>query len=312
MKSCNQFLAIVITFITFIATGPVLSKNEIHDNVNYQPITKQGKKWRIGYYQGGYSDNYYPYISNTIKGLIDLGWIERIEIPVIADKDPKKFWDWLAMNVKSNYVEFPADAFYNSDWNKETRMVTKKTIIDRLNNKKDIDLMIAMGTWAGVDLANNSHNTPIMVMSSSDPISSGIIISNEDSGYDHVFARVDPSRWERQIRIFYKTIGFKKLGVAYEDTTLGRSYASIDMIDSIAKEKQFNIIRCFTKDDVPDKKVAEESVVKCFENLAPQVDAIYVVQQQGINSTTIPKLVTIANRYRIPTFSQRNRSFPSR
>lgn len=261
---------------------------------------------------GGYSDNYYPYISNTIKGLIDLGWIERIEIPVIADKDPKKFWDWLAMNVKSNYVEFPADAFYNSDWNKETRMVTKKTIIDRLNNKKDIDLMIAMGTWAGVDLANNSHNTPIMVMSSSDPISSGIIISNEDSGYDHVFARVDPSRWERQIRIFYKTIGFKKLGVAYEDTTLGRSYASIDMIDSIAKEKQFNIIRCFTKDDVPDKKVAEESVVKCFENLAPQVDAIYVVQQQGINSTTIPKLVTIANRYRIPTFSQRNRSFPSR
>ncbi len=304
MKSYNHFLVVVIVFMAFIATGSVWSKNDIHDNVNYQPITKQGKKWRIGYYQGGYSDNYYPYISYTIKGLIDLGWIDRIEIPTIADKDPKKFWNWLATNVKSNYVEFPTDAFYNADWNKETRMVTKKTIIDRLNNKKDIDLIIAMGTWAGVDLANNSHNTPVMVMSSSDPISSGIIISNEDSGYDHVFARIDPNRWERQIRIFYKTIGFKKLGVAYEDTTLGRSYASIDMIESIAKEKQFNIIRCFTKDDVPDKKIAEESVVKCFENLAPQVDAIYVVQQQGVNSTTIPKLVTIANRYRIPTFSQ--------
>ncbi|NMQ19413.1 ABC transporter substrate-binding protein [Candidatus Competibacter phosphatis] len=262
------------------------------------------KKWRIAYYQGGNSYAYYPYLAAVVKGLIDLGWIERIELPIIVDKDPKKLWSWLGQNIKSPYIEFPIDAFFNANWSNTTRIEVVNTILERLNKKKDIDLIIAMGTWAGKDLANNKHNTPTMVMSSTDPKNSGIIESNEDSGQDHLFARVDPNRWERQVRIFYNTIGFKKLGIAYEDSPLGKTYAAIDVIESLAKEKNFQIVRCFTKDDIPDKEQAGQSVVKCFENLAPQVDAIYVVIQQGVNSTTIPKLVSIANRYRIPTFSQ--------
>jgi ABC-type uncharacterized transport system substrate-binding protein len=161
-----------------------------------------------------------------------------------------------------------------------------------------------MGTWAGKDMANNEHNTPTMVMSSTDPVRAGIIASNQDSGYDHIFARVDPGRWERQIQIFHKIIDFKKLGIAYENSVLGRSYAAIDLIEKIAKEKGFDIVRCFTKDDIPNPEEAGESVVKCFEEIAPKVDAIYVVMQNGVNDNTLPKLVSIANKYRIPTFSQ--------
>jgi len=299
----KHIMAILIIAITFIAGGNAWPREQ-SDNFSYQPTTHQGKKWRIAYYQGGFSSAYFPYLSATVTGLINLGWIERVELPTISDKDPKKLWEWLAKNVKSSYVEFPADAFYSADWDSSTRTVMKKAIIDRLNTKKDIDLIIAMGTWAGKDLANNDHQTPTMVMSSTDPVSSGIIASNEDSGYDHVFARVDPRRWERQIRIFHKIIGFKKLGIAYEDSPLGKSYAAIDLIESIAKEKRFEIVRCFTNDDIPNKEQAEASVIKCFETLAPQVDAIYVVIQQGVNAETIPKLVAITNKYHIPTFSQ--------
>ena len=199
----------------------------------------------------GISNNYFPYLVATVKGLIDLGWIEKQDIPASKDKDTKEFWDWLAKNVKSDYIEFIADAYYSANWNSAVREDLTKNIIDRLNTKKDIDLIIAMGTWAGKDLANNKHTTPIMVMSSTDPVRAGIIASNEDSGYDHVFARVDPGRWERQIQIFHKVIGFKKLGIAYENSHLGRSYAAIDLIEKIAKEKGFDIVRCFTKDDIP-------------------------------------------------------------
>ena len=76
-------------------------------------------------------------------------------------------------------------------------------IIDRLNRKKDIDLIIAAGTWAGQDLANDRHKTPTIVISTSNPLSSGIIKSLEDSGYDHVHARMNPYRYERQVRIFH-------------------------------------------------------------------------------------------------------------
>jgi ABC-type uncharacterized transport system substrate-binding protein len=44
--------------------------------------------------------------------------------------------------------------------------------------------------------------------------------------------------------------------------------------------------------------------VKCFEDLAEKVEAIYVTVQRGVNPKTIPQLVKIAHANRIPTFSQ--------
>ena len=40
--------------------------------------------------------------------------------------------------------------------------------------------MIAMGTWAGQDLANGEHSVPTVVASCSDPIGSGIVKSAEE------------------------------------------------------------------------------------------------------------------------------------
>jgi ABC-type uncharacterized transport system substrate-binding protein len=100
-------------------------------------------------------------------------------------------------------------------------------------------------------------------------------------------------------------VGFKKLGVAYEDTVSGRSIAGIEVVEKIAKERGFEIFRCFSKDDVPDKKIAEETCKQCFNNLAKQkVEALYVTLQNGVSSNSIPQLVEIANSYGIPTFSQ--------
>jgi len=173
-----------------------------------------------------------------------------------------------------------------------------------LNKKKGIDLMIAMGTWAGQDLANNDHSTPTEVMSASDPLAAGIIKSIEDSGYDHVHAQIDPYRYERQVRIFHDMVGFKKMGICYEDTEAGRSYAAIDKVEKVAKERGFQIVRSFTKSDVADTKLAEESVKKAFRDLVKQCDAIYVTVQGGVNYRSIPELANIANSYQIPTFSQ--------
>ena len=66
----------------------------------------------------------------------------------------------------------------------------------------------------------------------------------------------------------------------------------------------FEIVTCHTQSDISDQTIAGQSVVQCFERLAKEADAIYVTLQGGVNTQTIPKLVEIANRHRIPTFSQ--------
>jgi ABC-type uncharacterized transport system substrate-binding protein len=285
-----------------MANLPAVAANE--GDFSTAPRTNNGKKWRIGYYEGGEYIDYQKIFTETIKGLMELGWIEQANLPIQKGEQTQQLWNWLATKAKSKYLRFVKNAHYSANWDDKFRRNMADAIIKRLNKKKGIDLMIAMGTWAGQDLANNDHSTPTEVMSASDPLAAGIIKSIEDSGYDHVHAQIDPHRYERQVRVFHEMVGFKKIGICYEDTEAGRSYAAIDKVEKVAKERGFQIIRSFTKSDVADTKLAEESVKKAFRELVEKCDAIYVTVQGGVNYRSIPELANIANSYQIPTFSQ--------
>ena len=294
-----QLLA-VFTLSVAVSLAFAEKKFSVHPN----KINK-GKRIHIGYLEGGPFYNYPPNLIAFVLGLAELGWLETPDIPPRKDEaDAKSVWQWLAHNVKSDYVEFVPDAFYCSNWDIKFRATQREKVIKRLKTKQDIDFMIAMGTWAGQDLANNEHHTPVMVFSSSDPIRSKIVKSVEDSGYDHVHARVDPTRYERQVRLFHDIIGFKKLGVAYEDSFEGRTYAAISDIEKVAKERNFEIVRCFSKNQVPDIQMANDSVVKCHEELAPKVEAVYLTNQTGVNIYNMKRLLEPLMKFKIPTFSQ--------
>lgn len=301
MKELKRIVVFLLLAVVVSCGGAMAAENE---TVDTNPVTNQGKKWRIGYYEGGEYIDYQKIFTTTVKGLMELGWIEYTHIPTQKGEQTKQLWDWLATEAKSDYLEFVKDCHYSAKWDDDLRIKMTKTVIDRLNKKKDIDLMIAMGTWAGKDLANNKHSTFTEVISASDPITAGIVKSVEDSGYDHVHAQIDPYRYERQVRVFHDITGFKKLGICYEDTKAGRSYAAIDKVEKIAEERGFEIVRSFTKSDVADKRLAEESVKKSFQELVKKCDAIYVTVQGGVSYNSIPDLVSIANKNQVPTFSQ--------
>ena len=301
MRVFAKLLAVMLA-VVLLAHAPVSAKSDKQYGV--APTTNKGKKWRIGYHEGGEYGDYQKVLIATLQGLMELGWMEKMEIPPQKGEQTKDLWNWLATNTKSKYIEFVKDAHYSANWDKQLRESVKEEMIGRLNQRKDIDLIIAAGTWAGQDLANNRHKTPTIVISTSNPLSSNIIKSVEDSGYDQVHARINPYRYERQIGVFHDIIGFRKLGIAYENSSGGRVYAAFDKVEKIAKERGFEIVSCYTLDEVPDKKVSEQSVKKCFHELEKKVDAIYVTIQNGVNKRSIPDLVEIANTARIPTFAQ--------
>ncbi len=94
-----------------------------------------------------------------------------------------------------------------------------------------------------------------------------------------------PDRYLRQVSLFHDLIRFKTLGVAYENSFEGRSYASIETIEKLAAERGFNVVSCHTLSDIADRSVANRSVIDCFNKLATKVDAIYVTNQ-GAESIT--------------------------
>lgn len=298
LKSIGAFLWICL----FLLNGSLFAADK--GNFSIQPNLNNGQKWRIGYYEGGPYSAYQQNLIALLNGLMELGWIGSTEIPHQEGEQTQELWKWLGTVSKSSYIEFVQDAHYSAEWDEKDQPVMTAAIIERLNIKQDIDLMIVAGTSAGKAMANDQHHVPCVIISTSDPLSAGIIKSIEDSGYDHVHARVDPTRYERQIQIFHDIIGFQKLGVAYDNSAIGISGGSIDKVEKVAKEGGFEVISCYTKDNIPDVKISEDSVKHCFEELVKQVDAIYVTLQNGVNPQSIPSLVNIANTAKIPTFSQ--------
>ena len=276
------------------------------DEVPVKPVKHNGKKWRMAIYQGGNYADYSKILVSTIKGLMESGWLEKKDIPEKETESTKKIWFWLSTNAKSDYIDFVADGYYSADWNDEVRKNLKKQILLRIENKKDLDFILAVGTWAAQDISNAKINIPAMGISISDPIASGIIKSVEDSGNEYFTARVDPTRDERQIRIFHDIVGFKKLGIPYEDSLEGRSYAAMDVIEKLSKELNFEIVRAFTKEsNVVSKEIAVESVKQALKKLIKTADALYIpVAPNGISPESIADLVKIINDGRIPTFSQ--------
>jgi ABC-type uncharacterized transport system substrate-binding protein len=302
MKKYYQYvmLNVVLFFLLSVSLGLAADKKQYSTS----PPTQASKKWRIGYYEAGAYHNYPKTLIAIVNGLAVLGWIEPVSVPFTeGDKTTDKLWLWLAANIKSKYLEFPADAYYSYNWNKELREKTKQTALKRLKENRDIDLMIAMGTNAGQDLANNEHSVPTMVCSTSDPIDSKIIKSAEDSGYNHIHAHVDPTRYMRQIEAFHDIFDFKKIGVVFQNTVAGRSYAAIEDIQKVAKQRKFEIVECHIPDGL-DKKEAMAAVVKCVQEVAPKIDAFYLTQQLGVNNESLPQILAITNSHKIPVFSQ--------
>ena len=301
MKKVISFILLLTVILLLITPLSVIAKDSKYKTT---PLLNNGKKWRIGYYEGGPYINYPANLITLVKGLNELGWMEPVTIDVKKNPtDSRAVWDELS-KAKSNYIQFVPDAYWSANWDKTVRVKNSENAIKRLK-AGDINFMIAMGTWAGQDLANNNHSVSTMVVSVSDPVQSNIVKSAEDSGYDHVHAKCDPTRYINQIKLFHNMFNFKKLGIVYENSIEGRSYAAIADVEKVAKDREFEIVKCEAPFSGVEEIESVKALILCHEQLAPKVDAVYVTVHRGIVSEHMPEILAPLYKHKIPTFSMR-------
>lgn len=296
--------AVLAAVVAAAAITPDSARAGAGDQFPAAPVLNQGKKWRCAYYEGGAYPDYQIIFLATVAGLIKRGWVEPMEFPEYT-KDHGEFWRKFSASVKSDYIEFVADAFYSSDFKDDIRPKTRAAFHRRLQEKKDIDFIFAMGTWAGQDLAVKEVQVPTIVASTSNPIAAKIIASAEDSGWDHIHATVDPDRYERQVRLFHGMVNFKKLGVVFENSPEGRTFSAIDEVEKVARELNFHVISCEAKFSNTSKKAAEKEVVDCYTRIAPQVDAVYITVHRGVTLRNLDDIIKPLTEHKLPTFSMK-------
>ncbi|WP_207482398.1 ABC transporter substrate binding protein [Arenibaculum pallidiluteum] len=267
------------------------------------PRRNGNRRWRIGYAEGLSFINFAGTLEGIVRGLDRQGWISDTSgMPYVdGQSDTKAMWDWLAAR-DDQYVEFVPDAHFGG-----LSSAPAEPIVEQLR-AGDLDLMIVMGTVAGQKLATDAHTTPTLVFSATNPVTAGFAKSESDSGRDHVWAHMDLSRTTRQLRLFYETFRFKKLGVVYEDTAGGRGVASIGQVEEVAERLGFTLVRRFvdrptnTRDpEIMERYYAELS--RAWTEIAGEADAVYVTFGQW-TPDRFPALARILIDRRVPTFSQ--------
>lgn len=308
MKRFKKIAAVLVILLLVFSVSPGIgAPGTSEKKITTDPVSNDGKKWRIGFCE---SEPYMDYASSLYylaRGLDELGWISGTETMsyVEGQDDTLKMWQWLA-NHNSKYIEFVPDAYYSLKSMPDIPGQNKEDIIiKRLQDRKDIDLMIVTGTKAGLALANNRHNVPVLVFSASDPVGAGIVKSDTDSGNDHVWAHIDRNQYRRQVQVFHDIFGFKKLGIVYENTEVARSYGAIGDIEDVAKAKGFQLVRKFVYEPVTDQDFDRyyREVMEANRELASKVDAMLVIATV-IPAEKVPPLIQPFNEKKIPTFSQ--------
>lgn len=305
MKSGRPAVFIVLLIIVSILAVPVFAVNKQQDSeIALTPSDNKGHKYRLAYCETEPFTNYAGTFYGLIKGLEKLGWIHNIEGLEYSQgqSDTKVMWNWLASHDVSPYLEFISDAHYTLSLMEGEQ--PEAAVIKRLQNQ-NIDLLIGMGTRAGKAVANDQHQVPVAVFSTSNAVRSGIIKSENDSGNKHIWAHMDPRLYQRQITVFHDIFGFKKMGMVYEDSSMGKIYAAVDDAQQVVAKQDFKVVAYPIKEPAndDDRERYYADLLEIHQKLAGEVDAMYLTMAP-IESSRLPQLLAPFYARKIPVFSQ--------
>lgn len=265
-----------------------------------------GKVWRVIYVEGGPFSDYQRIFQGLALGLEERGLIENGHVPLPPDSEETRgMWRWLVSHAGGEHIVFLPDGFYSAGWDKQQRERIRQDVLQRIREKKDVDMILAFGTWAGQDFSAQDLPVPVIVSSVTNAVDSGIIPSVSDSGRDNLVAPIEPDRFKRQVLLFHDIFAFKTLGIAYEDTPAGRGSIALKEIEDAAGELGVTLVRCTDTFDIQDADLASDRLLACHKKLAEQgVEAVYLTYNVGLQADAMRRVLQPLADARIPTFSQ--------
>ncbi|WP_300717913.1 ABC transporter substrate binding protein [uncultured Desulfovibrio sp.] len=264
------------------------------------------KAWRVIYVEGGPFSDYQRIFQGLALGLEERGLIENGHVPLPSDSEETQgMWQWLASHAGGERIVFLPDGFYSAGWDKQQRERIRQDVLQRIRERKDVDMILAFGTWAGQDFSAQDLPVPVIVSSVTNAVDSGIIPSVSDSGRDNLVAPIEPDRFKRQVLLFHDIFAFKTLGIAYEDTPAGRGSIALNEIEDAAGELGVTLVRCTDTFDIQDANLASDRLLACHKKLAEQgVEAVYLTYNVGLQADAMRRVLQPLADARIPTFSQ--------
>ena len=258
---------------------------------------------RVAYVQGGDMEGSADILWGLSRGLRTLGLMECQAPRGGEEFTVHETWEWLATHCTGR-VRFVPDAFYDGRRDIALRADNKTVLRQRARTKGDVNVILALGTPGGLDMATDMEPAAVLVVDSTDPVGAGIVRGVEFSGRPNVHAVVENARYFKQLEMFHNIFPFRRLGLCYESSPEWRSIIAYNDIRRASKELGFELVEAliadFTQDEVHNTRLRSQ----CHQRLAGQVDAVYLTMGPGNSRRLYKELLTPLLVAKVPTFAQ--------
>ncbi len=212
-------------------------------------------------------------LAGAAESLSRQGYIGEYQAPEEVP-EAQTVWNAICDGQKVENAEFVKDCFYNFD------LMDEQELEDVFFHADDIDVMLVLGTAAGVWLTENADQLPFeyMVFSSADPVSGGIVKSETERYNDISFAHVDPGRLGRQTELAYEIMPFDSIGVVYEDSEAAYSYSGIAQLEALSEKNGFEIHRLHVDEPKDDNDYDRyyNDLKNAYHTLIPDIEVLYI------------------------------------
>lgn len=231
------------------------------------------RKFRIGYFEvASYwtSDRALEAFKNGLSGL---GWLSR--------------------------VDFVADARYSPG--QGVSQAELKGIAEELMGRKDLDLILVMGTQATrLLLQANNGTTPFLGLDISDAVRSSLVNGPDDSGVENFTTIIQQDLWVDMFQLFHEVVDFKRLGLLVSNDKDSRVFSRVDEARKVSRDRGFELVISPLLEPGEDF----ESCQKGIDDLINAgVDALFIPPFLCFDTGTIGKYVDQLNAHKIATFT---------
>ena len=156
--------------------------------------------------------------------------LQRMKIILFAPADDAEsrtgtadIWGACAFALQGPFLRFLPDGHYSYDFTPEKRPEVLRSMVSRIRERKDVDVILVFGTEPTLDIAEAVKDIPIMSLSTTDPVNSGVVADEEDSGQDNLHVLVTKDFFFRQVENLYAIHPFEDIGFIVAEQRAGRT-----------------------------------------------------------------------------------------
>ncbi len=279
-----------------VGISQVNQENVVSKNGNGQDSVNCKKKWRLAFVQNGSFSEFKILTRYLLLKLYDDGYIDLPEdLPFEFDFDDPEIWKVMSeytMASKKSCVVLLPDGLYNANWNESIWEQTSENLRNRLQETKDIDLLVGLGVATGIKFADSSFGIPIVIADAASPEAAGVIGPGKFSTKPLVHVQKYPKRVSMALKNYYNIFKFKKMGLITDVNEKYRAMQSFDVIKSVVNELGVEFVYCIGDLNSREPGFGQVEFARCRDELINAgVDTLYLPPFNGTTEKGFFKLI---------------------